>query len=46
MIEKFIKSECGLSEYRRLRTLSKDKPFANLRLYLFIIMATIRDLFK
>ena len=46
MIEKFIKSECGLSEYRRLRALSKDKLFFKLRLYFFIIIATIRDLFK
>ena len=46
MIEKFIKSECGLSEYRRLRTLSKDKPFFKPRLYFFVIIATIRDLFK
>ena len=46
MIEKFIKSECGLSEYRRLRTLSKDKLFSKLRLYFFVIIATIRDLFK
>mgnify|MGYP000338796701 FL=1 len=46
MIEKFIKSECGLSEYKRLRTLSKDKPFSKLRLYFFVVIATIRDLFK
>ena len=46
MIEKFIKSDCGLSEYRRLRVLSKGKPFFKLRLYFFIIIAAIRDLFK
>ena len=46
MIEKFIKSECGLTKYRRLRKLSEDKPFFKLRLYFFVLTATIRDLFK
>jgi hypothetical protein len=46
MIEKFIKTECGLSEYKRLKILSEHKLFFKLKLYLYIIAATIRDFFK
>ena len=46
MIQNFIKTECGLSEYRRLKILSENNLFFKLKLYLYIIMATIRDFFK
>ncbi|MFT4516925.1 MAG: hypothetical protein ACI93D_000491 [Gammaproteobacteria bacterium] len=46
MIEKFIKTECGLSEYKRLKILSENKLFFKLKLYLYIVAATIRDFFK
>lgn len=45
-IEKYIKTECGITEYHRLRTLSKKSFFNKLRFYWFIGIATIRDLFK
>ena len=45
-IEKYIKTECGITEYRRLRTLSKNSIFDKLRFYWFVGIGTIRDLFK
>ncbi len=46
MIEKFIKTECGLSEYKRLKILSEDRVLFKIRLYVFVIIAIMRDLFK
>ena len=46
MIKRFIKTECGLSEYRRLEKLSKDSLASKIRLYVFILVGSIRDLFK
>ena len=45
-IEKYIKTECGITEYRRLRALSKKSIFYKLRFYWFVSTGTIRDLFK
>ena len=45
-IEKYIKTECGIVEYRRLRALSKKSIFNKLRFYWFVGIGTIRDLFK
>ncbi len=45
-IEKYIKTECGITEYRRLRALSKKSIFNKLRFYWFIVIGTIRELFK
>jgi len=45
-IKKYIKTECGITEYRRLRALSKKSIFNKLRFYWFVSIGTIRDLFK
>jgi hypothetical protein len=45
-IEKYIKTECGITEYRRRRALSKKSIFDKLRFYWFVGIGTIRDLFK
>jgi len=45
-IEKYIKTECGITEYHRLRTLSKKNIFNKLRFYWFVGIGAIRDLFK
>jgi hypothetical protein len=43
-IKKFIKTECGLSEYYLLK--NKKGIFNKLRFYWFVAIATIRDLNK
>ena len=45
-IKKYIKTECGITEYNRLRALSKKSIFYKLRFYWFVSIGTIRDLFK
>jgi hypothetical protein len=45
-IKKYIKTECGITEYHRLRALSNKSIFNKLRFYWFVGIATIRDLFK
>ena len=45
-IKKYIKTECGITEYQRLRALSKKNIFNKLRFYWFVAIGTIRDLFK
>ena len=45
-IKKYIKTECGITEYRRLRALSKKSIFNKLRFYRFVCIGTLRDLFK
>ena len=44
-LEKYIKTECGITEYHRLRELSKKNIFNKLRFYWFVVIATLRDLF-
>ncbi len=46
MLKKFIKTECGLSEYKRLEKLSKNSLSAKLRFYIFVIVGSARDIFK
>ena len=45
-IKKYIKTECGITEYHRLSALSKKSIFNKLRFYWFVGIGTIRDLFK
>ena len=45
-IEKYIKTECGITEYHRLRALSKKNIFYKFRFYCFVVLGTLRDLFK
>lgn len=37
-IKKFIKTECGISEYHRLKALSKKNIFYKLRFYWFVFL--------
>ncbi len=45
-IRKYIKTQCGLEKYHELKIKSKDSILLRLRLYLFIILASMRDLFR
>ena len=45
-IAKYIKTECGITEYHRLRALAKKSIFNKLRFYWFVGFGTLRDLFK
>ena len=45
-IEKYIKTECGITEYHRLRALAKKGIFYKIRFYWFVVIGTLRDLFK
>ena len=45
-IEKYIKTECGITEYRRLKVLSKKSIINKLRFYWFVSFGTLRDIFK
>ena len=45
-IEKYIKTECGITEYHRLRALSKKNIFYKFRFYSYVGLGTLRDLFK
>lgn len=45
-IKKFIKTECGISEYHRLKILSKKNILLKIRFYWFVVIATLRDYFK
>jgi len=46
LINKYIKTECGIDEYHRLKILSKKNIFFKLRFYWFVAIAAIRDFFK
>ena len=45
-IEKYIKTECGITEYHRLKVLSKTNIINKLRFYWFVGFGTLRDIFK
>ena len=45
-IEKYIKTECGITEYHRLKALSKESIINKLRFYWFVCFGTLRDIFK
>jgi hypothetical protein len=45
-IEKYIKTECGIKEYHRLKVLSKKNVLWKIRFYWFMGIGTLRDLFK
>mgnify|MGYP001250335663 CR=1 FL=1 len=44
MIEKYVKTECGMLKYSELK--AKRGIFAKARLYWFLLFATLRDLPK
>tara|TARA_B100000579_G_C22146586_1_gene538982 strand:+ start:86 stop:238 length:153 start_codon:yes stop_codon:yes gene_type:complete len=44
MIEKYVKTECGLGKYSELK--AKKGFLAKVRLYWFLFFATLRDLPK
>ena len=43
---KYIKTECGIMEYHRLKVLSKKSIINKLRFYWFVSFGTLRDIFK
>ena len=45
-IEKYIKTQCGLDKYSQLKKLANKSLLNKIRLYHFIIVATLRDIFK
>lgn len=45
-IEKYIKTRCGLDKYNHLKELSEKNLINKIRLYHFVIIATLRDIFK
>ena len=45
-IKKYIKTECGITEYRRLKVLSKKSIINKLRFFWFVSFGTLRDIFK
>ena len=45
-IEKYIKTQCGLEKINHLRKLADKSLIDKLRLYHFVIIATLRDIFK
>ncbi len=45
-VEKFIKTECGLEKYHKLNKEKNKSLFHLLKLYLYILNASIRDIFK
>ena len=45
-IEKYIKTECGITEYHRLKVLSTTSIINKLRFYWFVSFGTLRDMFK
>ena len=44
MIDKYVKTECGLNKYSKLK--AKRGVLAKARLYWFLFFATLRDLPK
>ena len=45
-IEKYIKTQCGLEKFNHLRKLADKSLIDKIRLYHFVIIATLRDIFK
>ena len=45
-IEKYIKTECGIIEYHRLKVLSKKSIINKLHFFWFVSFGTLRDIFK
>ena len=45
-IEKYIKTECGRDLYYKLKSDSNKNIFSKIRLILYVIIASARDVFK
>ncbi len=45
-IEKFIKTECGRNRYNELKRNYNKNIISKIRLILFVLIATTRDIFK
>ena len=45
-IEKYIKTECGRDRYHKLKRDYNKNILSKIRLILYVIVATIRDVFK
>jgi hypothetical protein len=46
IIEKYIKTECGINKFHRLKELSKKNIFNRIRFFWFVGVSAIRDIFK
>ena len=45
-IVKYIKTKCGITDYNKLKALSKKNIFYRIRFYWFVGIAILRDLFN
>ncbi len=45
-IEKYIKTECGRSRYRELKKDYNKNIVSKFRFIVYVIMASVRDIFK
>ena len=45
-IEKYIKTQCGKDKFNKLRKIANKSFLNKIRLYHFVIIATLRDIFK
>ena len=45
-IEKYIKTKCGLEQYYTLKEKSENNLYYKMRLILYILTASIRDILK
>jgi len=45
-IKKYIKTQCGIEKYHELKAKSSNAFLSRMRFYVFVIIASIRDLFR
>ena len=45
-IKKYIKTQCGIEKYHELQAKSSNTFLCRMRFYVFVIIASIRDLFR
>ena len=45
-IKKYIKTKCGIERYLELRKDYNKNTFSKIRLILYVIVASLRDIFK
>jgi len=45
-IKKYIKTQCGIEKYHELKAKSSNVFLSRMRFYVFVIIASIRDLFR
>jgi hypothetical protein len=45
-IRKYIKTQCGIEKYHKLKAKSSNTFLSRIRFYIYVIIASIRDLFR